>query len=97
MTIYKTASEVKNAIDTNNRFHGVVEVDLDDCFDGLESFDDFVTNALIGENYGYLLEDLNFKIVGCDTVRQIILVEVDADATTLLNETDWLSEFEDQD
>ena len=96
MATYKTAEEVKKAIDDNNRIEGVVEVTIDNIQDDPEYFFDDMTDKLVGGDYGYLLEDVSYKIVGCDVEKQTILLKVNADANALLEETDWLSEFEDQ-
>lgn len=97
MATYKTAEEVRSAINNEDIISGVIEINFslgDDFIFNLDSFNDYATNLLIGEKYGYLLEEIGYKLVGCNTNSQTLLILVTANAKTLLDETDELSEFE---
>jgi len=94
--IYKTAKQIKDAIDDNNNISGVIEIEFsigDDTLSDMDNFNDNVTNCLVGDKYGYLLEDIEYKLVGCNTVDQTLLIEVFCNADVLIEETDWLTEL----
>lgn len=97
--IYKTADEIKNAIDLSGYISGVIEIEFfvgNEDISDIENFNDYATNCLIGAKYGYLLEDIDYKLVGCNTVDQTILIEVLAYTDTLMKETDYLTELDEQ-
>jgi hypothetical protein len=95
MSTYITADQVRKAIDSNNRISGIVNVEFSNSFlfSGVENLDDVMTNGLIGEENGCFLEDINYSLTGCDVENQILFVMVDADAETLLDETNDLEDF----
>jgi hypothetical protein len=92
MTVYNTKQEILDAIDViygQNRIQGVIEIDmfLPETWD-MDAFNDHMTNQLVGEDYGFYLEDIDYRLVGCNTEKQTIFMEVDASADTLLYESD---------
>ena len=94
--VYKNSNEIKNAIDENNRLVGIIEIEFTLPSDfygnyGSEEFNDDMTSALIGER-GYFLEDIQYRLVGCNTNTQTVFIEMNCDADFLIKETDWLSE-----
>jgi hypothetical protein len=94
--IYKTAEQIKNVIDKDLNISGIIEVNFsigDDSLSDLNNFNDYATKCLVGEEYGYLLEDINYELVGCNTLNQTVLIEVVCNAETLIKETDWLTEL----
>jgi hypothetical protein len=96
MSTYNTAQEIEDAINENKIISGIVEIKLHELFESFEDFINKITNELIGENYGYLLENIDFTMQGCNCKEQTIFLEVIADATSLLRETDELAEFEEE-
>jgi hypothetical protein len=87
MVVYNTDKEIIKAI-RGNRISGVVEVGFylpigEDLLD----FNIMMTNELVGEKYGYLLEDINYLLVDCDTIDQTLSIRVNASAEALLHET----------
>lgn len=96
--IYKTAREIKDAIDTSGYISGVIETEFfigNGDIGDIDVFNDYATNCLIGVRYGSLLEDIDYKLVGCDAVNQTVLIKVTAYTGLLMEETDYLTEFEE--
>jgi hypothetical protein len=94
MSTYRTAKEIKSVINNENRIEGLVEVTLGDIEKGCDYLTDVIVENLIGDEYGYLLEDVGYEIHNCNIKKQTIQLEISADASSLLVDDDWLSEFE---
>ena len=94
--VYKTPEQIKNAIDDDNNISGVIEIEFsigDDSISDMDNFNENATDCLVGSDYGYLLEDIEYKLVGCNVEDQTLLIEVSCNAEELIKETDWLTEI----
>jgi hypothetical protein len=84
MPTYKTNKEIFEAIDDNRMISGVIEVDWNCSICDTTEIKYCYSKKLIGEEYGWFLEDLTYRLVGCNVVQQTILVEVTANAEKLM-------------
>lgn len=82
--IFKGSAEILKAI-TDDTIVGVVEICLDKLLHNTQGIDYSKTlcNALVGEKYGYLLEDMTYKVVGFNESNQSIFIEVTASTDKL--------------
>jgi hypothetical protein len=92
-TTYWDKEEILKAIDNdNNSLTGIVEISFNDFIwndEGIEYLNDLSCRQLVGEEYAYLLEDISYKIVGCDIEKQTLFIEVTVSVESLLNEIEF--------
>ena len=84
MATYNTENEMWAAISDGFIF-GVIEAEwtlLDNR--SIEEINDDYTNELVGEDYGYLLEDICYELVGCNSEVQTIFIRITANAKFLI-------------
>jgi len=86
MATYNTEQEILMAISDKVIF-GVIEVEWN-WFDErtVEQINDDYSNELVGEDFGYLLEDISYELVGCNNDTQTIFIRVSASAEMLLED-----------
>lgn len=79
---FRSAAEILGAI-SDNTIVGIVSVPIDHLIcntGGLEYCNDVFCNELVGDKYGYMLQDIDYKVVGFNEELQIIYIEVTASA-----------------
>lgn len=77
---FRGAAEILGAI-SDNTIVGVVSLPIDNLIcntGGIEYCNDVLCNELVGEEYGYMLQDISYKMVGFNEELQIIYIEVTA-------------------
>lgn len=87
--VYQGKEEILKAITSDGTISGVVEMDFKDILhntEGMDFINEKATNLLVGEDYGYLVEDISYKIVGVDVEKQTIFIEINASASSLQRE-----------
>lgn len=91
---FRGTAEILGAI-IDETISGVVSVPIDQLIcntGGIEYCNDMFCNELVGEEYGYMLQDINYRIVGFNKELQIVYIEitasVDEDFIDFVCETD---------
>lgn len=76
----RSAAEILGAI-SDNTIVGIVSLPIDNLIcntGGIEYCNDVLCNELVGEEYGYMLQDISYRLVGFDEENQSIYIEVTA-------------------
>jgi hypothetical protein len=87
MATYNSFEEKRQAVDNSGTIVGTVSFPfLGWNYNGydMETFNDEMTNELVGEEWGYLLEGADYQLIGCNTYDESILILITADAKELL-------------
>jgi hypothetical protein len=87
MSTYNTNDEILDAINEYGKISGIVYIywfsligsDIDDI-------NNLLSNQLVGDKYGDLLEDIEYELKGCDTEDGSLIIKMYADADNLLDE-----------
>lgn len=83
--------QIYESINDNKRIKGVIEIDFNGEIYTRHLDDKLMGEHLVGKKYGRFLSGFRYKLVGCNTFNQTLLIEVDADAESLLFDSDVAS------
>ena len=86
MATYNTKKAIRAATNKDNYLEGVVEVPFYLGEGNIEDYNETMTNELLGEDYGYLLTDLSYTLVGCNTEKQTLFIKISGSTTLLFEE-----------
>lgn len=83
----KNESEILKMINSEGTIVGTVEMNANDLLsntEGIDYINEIAPDLLVGENYGYLIQDISYRIVGVDIKNQTVSIEVTGDANDIV-------------